>query len=235
GIRWCMEGPPERSLHPEERIATQPKQVEEGYETETVAYHHSESNTVATATLSKTTCPLYVNVTPSKTTSPSDAQVKFSNGDRYYKCMGLSKGMCSDRIATLMGQILGNIGVSFFRTPEGFKLKMPRHISFSSGQYALLPSFYQTFDSVVLVFKTFDKTRIRISGHTDSSEGDDGYPRSLSEKRASAVAGYFAGQGVARARMLAVGFGERFPMASNSTERGRATNRRVEIDIFYPK
>ena len=97
-----------------------------------------------------------------------------------------------------------------------------------------MPAFYETLNSVALVFNEFKKTDIRIAGHTDSS-GSDSLNQALSERRANSVMQYFASQGVASARMSSVGYGERYPAVSNKTKQGRATNRRVEIEILNPQ
>ncbi len=67
-------------------------------------------------------------------------------------------------------------------------------------------------------------------GHTDSV-GSDAFNQTLSEQRASTVAEYLAGRGVQRARLATKGYGESQPKASNTTEEGRAQNRRVEIRL----
>jgi outer membrane protein OmpA-like peptidoglycan-associated protein len=53
----------------------------------------------------------------------------------------------------------------------------------------------------------------------------------LSQERAQSVVDYLADQGIGRGRMTPKGFGESQPIESNSTEAGRAANRRVEIHI----
>ena len=72
--------------------------------------------------------------------------------------------------------------------------------------------------------------RIVTTGHTDRF-GSDAYNQSLSERRAESVANFLANSGVQRARLATKGYGESQPVASNSTEQGRAANRRVEIKI----
>jgi outer membrane protein OmpA-like peptidoglycan-associated protein len=69
-----------------------------------------------------------------------------------------------------------------------------------------------------------------VLGHTDST-GSDAYNQALSERRAESVANFLANSGVQRARLATKGYGESQPIASNSTEAGRAANRRVEIKI----
>ena len=66
------------------------------------------------------------------------------------------------------------------------------------------------------------------NGHTDNV-GDEAYNQTLSERRAQAVVDYLAAKGVASGRIKAVGYGASKPVADNSTEEGRAQNRRVTI------
>jgi OOP family OmpA-OmpF porin len=71
---------------------------------------------------------------------------------------------------------------------------------------------------------------VEVAGHTDSI-GPEAYNQQLSERRARAVADYLETQGIDRARLRVVGYGEARPVASNDTEEGRAQNRRVELTI----
>ncbi len=77
----------------------------------------------------------------------------------------------------------------------------------------------------------YPKTDLLIVGHTDSKGADD-YNQTLSQKRATAASNYLAAQGVSSARLRALGRGETEPVASNDTETGRQSNRRVEIAIY---
>jgi outer membrane protein OmpA-like peptidoglycan-associated protein len=72
---------------------------------------------------------------------------------------------------------------------------------------------------------------IQIGGHTDST-GADQYNMMLSQQRAQSVANALGGFAVEQVRMDVVGFGETQPIASNSTESGRAQNRRVELILL---
>jgi outer membrane protein OmpA-like peptidoglycan-associated protein len=71
---------------------------------------------------------------------------------------------------------------------------------------------------------------LSIEGHTDAQGADDAN-RLLSQRRADAVRRALAAAGIAPSRLRAVGRGEADPVADNSTEAGRARNRRVEIAV----
>lgn len=72
-----------------------------------------------------------------------------------------------------------------------------------------------------------------IEGHTDNVGASD-INMLLSQRRANAIKDYLQSQGVAGARMDAVGKGEEFPVTDNSTSPKRQQNRRVEVIISDP-
>jgi len=76
--------------------------------------------------------------------------------------------------------------------------------------------------------------RVEIQGHTDDV-GDASYNLDLSQRRVEAVRTWLVAQGVAADRLTAKGYGETQPIRSNSTEAGRATNRRVQFMILEQK
>jgi outer membrane protein OmpA-like peptidoglycan-associated protein len=67
-----------------------------------------------------------------------------------------------------------------------------------------------------------------IVGHTDNT-GSAELNQRLSEKRANAVRDYFTANGIGPDRLTASGMGEKDPIASNETPKGRAQNRRIEF------
>ena len=126
---------------------------------------------------------------------------------------------------------LRNTGVSVERDGDNINLIMPSNITFKSGGSTLSGNFFEVMDAVVLVVQEFEKTIIVSAGHTDS-QGTDASNQALSERRASAVAGYLMQKGIIEARLETIGFGEMQPVADNATSAGRALNRRVEISLF---
>ncbi len=127
-------------------------------------------------------------------------------------------------------QRLEGTGVSVTRVGDNITLNMPSSITFALNSADLNAQFYSALEGVALVLKEYNKTVVEIAGHTDSS-GSDAYNLQLSQRRAQAVASYLTGQGVKTERLITVGAGEAYPIASNDTEQGRAANRRVELTI----
>ena len=127
-------------------------------------------------------------------------------------------------------QRLAGTGVSVTRNGDNITLNLPSSITFALNSSDLNAQFYNALDGVSLVLKEYNKTVIEVAGHTDST-GSDQYNQQLSQRRASAVASYLGSHGVDNQRLLTVGAGESYPIASNDSESGRAANRRVEMTI----
>jgi outer membrane protein OmpA-like peptidoglycan-associated protein len=72
---------------------------------------------------------------------------------------------------------------------------------------------------------------VEISGHTDSLGADD-YNMKLSEQRANSVVEYLTNKGIKKERLVAKGYGETQPIATNSTPEGRQLNRRTQFLII---
>ncbi len=140
-------------------------------------------------------------------------------------------GFYMDNQEAKLRQQLRNSGVSIVREGNNISLVMPGNITFESNSGAIKSEFYDVLDSVAIVINEFDKTRVAVSGHTDST-GSDNYNQTLSEKRARSVSDYLRSRQVLTERLDAIGFGERQPIADNSTTTGRQLNRRVEIILM---
>ncbi len=143
---------------------------------------------------------------------------------------GGSIGRYMDEQEARLRQELRATGVSVTRRGNSIILNMPHDITFASGRDTLRSGFLRTLNSVGIVLRKYDRTRVLVNGHTDS-DGDASYNQGLSERRARAVADVLASRGVLPARLVVRSFGESQPIASNSSSAGKAANRRVEIHI----
>lgn len=110
------------------------------------------------------------------------------------------------------------------------RVTMTSDTGFATNSADIRPGFNSTMDKIADVVKRYGKTTLTIAGHTDDV-GSNQYNQGLSERRALSVARYFEARGVQGVRLATVGKGETMPIDSNTTEGGRASNRRVEIYV----
>ena len=120
-------------------------------------------------------------------------------------------------------------GIDVARTTDDrLRLNVPADFSFAVGRSDIRPEMRPVLDEIG---RNLDKNvHVTIVGHTDST-GGDALNEQLSIDRAAAVRDYLSVRGVAPSRVSVQGRGAREPVASNSTDAGRAANRRVEISL----
>jgi outer membrane protein OmpA-like peptidoglycan-associated protein len=133
-----------------------------------------------------------------------------------------------------MEQATKGTGVEVSRTADDqLKLNIPNDVSFDTGSAAIKPAMRSVLDPFATSLRDDAAARITIIGHTDST-GSDAVNNPLSLDRAQSVRDYLAARGVAATRVETAGRGEREPLADNTTDAGRAKNRRVEIFLREP-
>ena len=140
-------------------------------------------------------------------------------------------GAYQDRQEAELRRETAGTGIDVSRDGDVIKLNLPDGVTFDFARYELKPQFYPALNTVAGTLREYHQTIVEVSGHTDSV-GSDAANQTLSERRANAVAAYLTGQGVQQSRLEVVGMGERYPVASNDTDSGRALNRRVEIRLL---
>jgi len=105
-----------------------------------------------------------------------------------------------------------------------------KNIFFDSKQFNLKPESIIELDKLVSLLNENPKLNIQIGGHTDNV-GKPSDNMLLSLNRAKAVTQYLQSKGIASGRLNAKGFGETIPKSENTTETGKALNRRTELTI----
>jgi outer membrane protein OmpA-like peptidoglycan-associated protein len=118
----------------------------------------------------------------------------------------------------------------------------PRHpevdpttpILFDFGQATIHESSYDILEEAAMELRNNSDAYLIIDGHTDNV-GSPSMNRVLSYKRAEAVKQYLKEMGISEKRLITVGHGEDSPVAPNSTDEGRAKNRRATMTIKHGK
>jgi len=133
----------------------------------------------------------------------------------------------------------GNITIQQVR--DRLTINMVDRVLFDSGQAQVKPAGIKVLQQVGDVLNKITDKQIRIEGHTDnvpiSPKLQDRFKTNweLSTARATTVVRYLIDQGgVDRQYLSAVGYADTHPLASNDSEEGRSSNRRIEI-VLYPK
>jgi OOP family OmpA-OmpF porin len=102
------------------------------------------------------------------------------------------------------------------------------YVNFDVDKATIKPESQPVITNVAQMLKANPELNLTIAGHTDSS-GTWAHNKTLSENRAKAVLQALVAQGIAAGRLASVGYGQDKPIADNSTEAGKAKNRRVEL------
>jgi OmpA-OmpF porin, OOP family len=106
-------------------------------------------------------------------------------------------------------------------------IKLPAPVKFATGSATLAPESDAVLNVVLDYLKRdLDATKLRVEGHTDNVGNPDANQK-LSEARAMSVAQWLIRHGVNCKRLVPIGYGETKPVADNTTDAGRAQNRRT--------
>lgn len=101
-------------------------------------------------------------------------------------------------------------------------------IHFDAGKAAILLESEDTLKQIAALLQNDPSLKLTIEGHTDN-QGNAASNLALSEKRAGSVLAWLTVHEVDASRLAAKGYGQTKPIADNSTDDGRAKNRRVEL------
>ncbi|MDY0267748.1 outer membrane beta-barrel domain-containing protein [Trichloromonas sp.] len=136
-----------------------------------------------------------------------------SDGDGVYdyldKCPGTPRGVVVDE--------------------KGCPLSFTMQIEFDFDKADIRPMYHNKLKEAANFINKYPANQILVAGHTDS-KGTDAYNKELSQRRADNVRTYLVNKfGISADKLVARGYGESQPIASNNTDAGRQQNRRVEV------
>ncbi len=126
---------------------------------------------------------------------------------------------------------LGIENTEVTETDKGITISI-ENIQFKADSAFLMDSEKLKLRKIATILQQYPDNDLLVSGHT-ALAGSEKARQELSEKRAQAVAAYLVELGIKDAyHIFSKGFGAEQPIAENTTEAGRARNRRVEITIL---
>lgn len=114
--------------------------------------------------------------------------------------------------------------------PDEIRVRVPSDITFDFNRANVRYEFMPRVHDLARTLRNYPMISVEIVGHADAI-GSDAYNMQLSEQRAQSVGAVLLDDGVGYGRIGVSGRGEWEPIASNSSEWGRAQNRRVEIRL----
>ena len=121
-------------------------------------------------------------------------------------------------------------GATVQRVGEGIAVTFASSMLYDFDSDVVLSAAATNLRNLAASLGKYPNTDVLIVGHTDATGSAD-YNQGLSQRRATSAANYLIAQGVVLTRVRTAGRGEMEPIATNDTELGRQTNRRVEIAI----
>lgn len=122
-------------------------------------------------------------------------------------------------------------GATIERVGEGMVVTFASGLLYDFDSDAIRPEAATNLRNLAASLKEYPNTELLIVGHTDAL-GTTAYNQDLSARRANSASWYLSQQGVTSGRLRASGRGELEALASNETEGGRQSNRRIEVAIF---
>jgi outer membrane protein OmpA-like peptidoglycan-associated protein len=149
--------------------------------------------------------------------------------DRTTGIAGFSSALRTEQVP--LADRLAALGAE--ETPTEITIRLAGAVLFDFNSDAIRADADRSLLEILEVVKAYSGRPVRVEGHTDSIASES-YNQKLSERRARSVAGWLISHSIAEGRLKVVGWGERRPVADNSTAEGRKQNRRVELIIEKP-
>lgn len=142
--------------------------------------------------------------------------------------MAFSSQLIEKDVPTENGVVKADLEMKKIEKGKSYNIN---NINFATNSYELLFKSKAILEGFSEFLKSNPNIKVAIQGHTDDV-GDDAANLALSENRAKAVYEYLVSTGISAARLSYKGYGETQPVAANTTEAGRAKNRRTEFLIL---
>jgi OOP family OmpA-OmpF porin len=106
-------------------------------------------------------------------------------------------------------------------------------IAFEGAQAEISGDSIGLLDRVSAVIARCPEAEVEVGAHSDS-EGSSSRNRDRTQARADAIVEFLVAAGIRRERLAGVGYGEKNPIADNTTAAGKAANQRIEFSVALP-
>ena len=166
------------------------------------------------------------------------ADINFKASVRFVKVVGVDVNCASpgfDLVSVYgIGEANQNLYMNmnqvdaYFDEDKNDKILILENVYFDTDQYQILPKGQKDLDQVISKLNEHPEINVNIAGHTDAVASEE-YNLILSQNRANAVKAYLMQNGISGERITTKGYGESKPLHPNTTQSGRALNRRVEL------
>ena len=107
-------------------------------------------------------------------------------------------------------------------------IPIEKNVLFEFDKAVVQKGSFGALESIVNILNAKSELKISLKGHTDA-QGPENYNVMLSKNRVSAVQDFLLANGISADRIIIEAFGEKVPIADNSSSEGRKLNRRVEV------
>ncbi len=164
------------------------------------------------------------------TNQQGKAQILLPKGDIYkikYKELSEAVDYTQFEVPNKPGRFTLDLHMKY----EPSKVFTLNNVYFDVDKATIKPESYKQLDELVELMKLKKGMEIEIAGHTDNT-GSKEHNLKLSQLRAEAVKNYLVKKGISAKRIVAKGYGDTEPIATNDTPEGRAKNRRIEVRII---
>lgn len=152
-----------------------------------------------------------------------------ADGDVYIQLAGNNSGGKIDILQTApFQQTIKMLQSGEIQKDLAEKGKAVLYINFDTDKATLKPDGKAAVGEIAKALDADKTLKVAINGYTDNT-GNDAHNVQLSKDRAAAVLAALTASGIDKARLSSEGFGAQNPIADNSTEAGKAQNRRVEL------
>ncbi|QAX82171.1 OmpA family protein [Candidatus Pseudomonas adelgestsugas] len=158
-----------------------------------------------------------------------EADYAIDNGKLDYAAL-VGLGVNFGGNASAVDSISTPVHTSEPEAPVAQAIRVELDVKFDFSKSVVNYNSYGDVQRIANLMKQYPHITIVLKGHTDSV-GSDAYNQKLSQHRADAIKQLLVEDGIAPGRVSSVGYGKLRPVADNSTEAGRAINRRVEATI----